>query len=203
MLDVTTRLSVIVGGGGVAARKAAGLIEAGAKRVRVVAPLLGADPLDSSIERIQAAYRVEHLDGAGLVFAATNDPAVNDAVVRDAQSRGILVCRANADEDSPGDFTGCAVAREGAVTIAVATAGAPALASRIRDELALHVNQQAVRMADAMQALRPHVLAVTDASVRRRVFHDLASDAALAELDSQGVEGLRRWIASRYPQLKS
>src|SRR5262245_42466510 len=101
MLDVTDRLAVIVGGGGVAARKAAGLIEAGANRIRVVAPVFGPDPFDRRIERITATYRAEHLDGAKLVFAATNDPAVNDAVVRDAQSKGVLVCRANADDDSP------------------------------------------------------------------------------------------------------
>ena len=43
MLDVTDRLVVVVGGGAVAARKVAGLLAAGARRVRVVAPRLHPD----------------------------------------------------------------------------------------------------------------------------------------------------------------
>ena len=38
LLDVTDRPVVIIGGGGVASRKAEGLLEAGATRIRMVAP---------------------------------------------------------------------------------------------------------------------------------------------------------------------
>src|SRR4051794_24057378 len=96
MLDVTGRLVVIVGGGAVAVRKVDGLLAAGATRVRVVSPVFHAEmPLDDSrVERVAAAYESRHLDGAALVFAATDLPEVNAAVVRDARSRGILVNRA-------------------------------------------------------------------------------------------------------------
>src|SRR5690242_5848317 len=104
MLDVTDRLVVIVGGGPVAARKAAGVLEAGATRVRCVAPAF--DPaVPESVERVEETYEPRHLDGAGLVFAATDLPAVNDAVVRDARARGVLATRADSDEEDPGDFT--------------------------------------------------------------------------------------------------
>src|SRR6478609_7363439 len=93
MLDVSDRLIVIVGGGAVAARKAAGLIECGATRIRCVSPTF--EPkMPPGVERIDGRYGPHHLDGAGLVFAATDDPAVNAAVVRDARNRGILVNRA-------------------------------------------------------------------------------------------------------------
>src|SRR2546422_567656 len=124
MLDVCDRLVVIVGGGKVAARKALGLIEAGAKRVRVVAPQVRAD-LPGGIERIDARYAPEHLDGAILVFAATDVPEVNAAVVRDARGRGLLVSRADMDESDPGDFITPARFQDGPVIVAI-SAGSPA-----------------------------------------------------------------------------
>jgi hypothetical protein len=56
MLDVTDRLVVIVGGGPVAARKAAGVLEAGATRVRCVAPAF--DPaVPETVERVEETSR--------------------------------------------------------------------------------------------------------------------------------------------------
>ena len=136
MLDVTDRPIVIVGGGGVAVRKVAGLLAAGATRIRVVAPTFAED-LSAVVERIKATFEPRHLDGAGLVFAATSDPAVNAAVVTECRRRGVLVNRADGHDHPPGDFATPAVKREGAVTLTVATSGFPALAARIRDRRAL------------------------------------------------------------------
>src|SRR4051794_38596804 len=97
MLDVDHRLVVIVGGGVVAGRKARGLIECGASRVRCVSPTFDAG-IPDGVERIVARYEPRHLDGASLAFAATDDPAVNAAVVRDGRARGVLVNRADATD---------------------------------------------------------------------------------------------------------
>ncbi len=78
MLDVSARPIVIVGGGRVAARKARLLVDCGATRVRVVAPFFAAE-LPLGLELVEAHYQPEHLYGASLVFAATNDPKVNGA----------------------------------------------------------------------------------------------------------------------------
>src|SRR4051812_5301403 len=104
MLDVTRRQTVVIGGGVVAKRKVAGLLDAGATRVRVVALEFQPDfAKPGSIERIAAAYDPKYLDGAELVFATTDSPEVNEQVVRDSRSRGIWVNRA--DEGEPiGDF---------------------------------------------------------------------------------------------------
>src|SRR5688500_6322724 len=79
MLDVTHGLGGIVGGGAVAARKARGLLDAGASRVRCVAPEIDAQ-LPAPVERVTERYEPRHLDGAGLVFAATDSAEVNAAV---------------------------------------------------------------------------------------------------------------------------
>jgi precorrin-2 dehydrogenase/sirohydrochlorin ferrochelatase len=98
ILDVTGRTVVIIGGGEVAARKARGLLDAGAGFVKCVAPEFSPD-LPVEVERVPEQYRPTHLEGANLVFAATNLPEVNEQVVRDAHARHLLVNRADADAD--------------------------------------------------------------------------------------------------------
>jgi precorrin-2 dehydrogenase / sirohydrochlorin ferrochelatase len=103
MLDLCDRLVVIVGGGSVAARKAAGVLAAGAERVRAVAPVFAAG-FPAGVERIEEPFREEHLEGAGLVFAATDSGEVNEAVVLAARRRGLWVNRADGlGVETPGD----------------------------------------------------------------------------------------------------
>jgi siroheme synthase-like protein len=202
MLDVTNRLVVIIGGGGVAWRKARGVLEAGAKRVRMVAPTMLGSEVPAAVERILANYEPSHLDGAGLVFAATDSPYVNDAVVRDARARGALACRADADEGEPGDFVSPAKLARGAVTVTVA-AGSAALSAAIRDGLAQRFDPRWEAMADAMETVRPWVKEACgmDQSRRAEVFRLLATDEAFDELARVGVGGLFLWIAARFPEL--
>src|SRR2546423_3621673 len=122
MLDVSDRLAVIIGGGRVAARKARGLIEAGATKVRMVSPTFHKD-VPAAVERIAGRYEPRHLEGAGLAFAATDSGETNDAVVRDARRLGVLVCRADGDHEAAGDFATPAVMRKGALTVVVSAAG--------------------------------------------------------------------------------
>jgi precorrin-2 dehydrogenase len=125
---------VVVGGGPVGRRKAGTLVSAGAT-VRVVA-LEGRPaelPSDPRLEWLTEPYRPDHLDGAGLVFAA-GPVSVNERVAADARARGLFVCRT--DEAGLGDFTTPVTVRRGRFTIAVSTGGAsPSLARRIRDRL--------------------------------------------------------------------
>jgi precorrin-2 dehydrogenase/sirohydrochlorin ferrochelatase len=201
MLDVAGRLIVIVGGGSVAVRKATGLIECGATRVRCVAPEIEVD-MPQSVERIVARYEARHLDGASLVFAATDDPDVNAAVVRDARARGVLVNRADADGSEPGDFATPARFGESGVVVAVA-AGSAALSASIRDSLRKRWDPRWSRMAVAMQHLRPAIVARPDLKPRRRqeVFRSLATDEAMDVLHDGGEDALRAWLAQRFPEL--
>jgi siroheme synthase-like protein len=196
MLDVSDRLVVVIGGGAVAARKCDGLLAAGATRIRVVS-LEFSDKLPAAVERVTAAFRAAHLDGAGLVFAATDRPAVNDAVVVEARRRGVLVCRADGSELLEGDFSTPAVYREGAVTAAVSAAGSPVIAGKLRDKLARCLDRDLVMMADAMQEIRPMILqhrGMTEAQ-RRELFRRLATAESLEILKSGGLEGLKASVA--------
>ena len=131
-LDLRGRRCVVAGGGAVARRKAEGLLAAGAD-VLVVAPEVGEMPDGAAIER--RAVRLADLDGAVLVVCATDDPAANAALAREARRLGVL---ANVvDDPDGGNFAVPAVLRRGALQVGVSTGGAsPALARRLRDELA-------------------------------------------------------------------
>jgi precorrin-2 dehydrogenase/sirohydrochlorin ferrochelatase len=191
MLDVSERLVVIIGGGAVAARKARGLLEAGAARVRVVSPALD-EAMPAGIEHVAARYKPSHLDGAALVFAATDMPEVNDAVVRDARQRGILVNRAD-EGSASGDFATPAVHRNGSVTVTV-SAGSAALSVAIRDALGVRLDPRWAKMAELMPAVRQRLHSlVTDPDERRSILRRLATEEALDVLDRRGTDATLAW----------
>lgn len=185
-----------------AVRKARGLLEAGAKRVRVVAVTF-VEQMPAEVQRISAAFAPEQLEGAELVFAATNDPLINEAVVREARRREIWAHRADVDEGDPGDFATPALLRRGPLLITISTGGAPALAAAIRDELETKLDPRWEKMAEAMRELRPMIRQAKglDIAGRRTIFRELASAEALVVLDRGGLEELKRWVVERHPEL--
>lgn len=132
-LDLNGKRGVVVGGGNVAARKAAGLHRAGGVVV-AVAPEVTPELSQLADEVVLRPYRAGDLEGAAIAFAATSERVVNAAVAREAKELGILVNVA--DEPGEGDFIVPSVLRRGAMQVAVSTGGAsPALARAIRQEL--------------------------------------------------------------------
>src|SRR5579862_6754618 len=101
-LDLAGRLCVVVGGGAVAERKVAGLLQAGA-RVRVASPEISPALRDlanrGEIEYHAVEYRGHLLDGAQLVFAATSVRAVNAQVAQDASALNLPASIADAPEE--------------------------------------------------------------------------------------------------------
>src|SRR6202035_3355115 len=75
-LVVEGRRCVVVGGGGVAARKVEGLVTAGADVV-VVAPEIGDRVRSLGVQLVERPYQGGDLDGAWLAIATTDDAAVN------------------------------------------------------------------------------------------------------------------------------
>ncbi len=136
-LRLSGRHCLVVGGGPVAFRKMQDLLESGAV-VTVVAetPIAAFDPFaaDGTITLRVRRFEPDDVEGAVLIFAATDDDEVNERVAGIARSRGALVNVA----DSPGlcDFYSGAAVKRGPLRIAVSTSGnAPGLAARIREEL--------------------------------------------------------------------
>ncbi len=193
LLCLSGRLAVVVGGGAVAVRKAGGLLAAGAA-VRCVAPHVH-EKMPENVELVREMFESRHLEGAMLVFAATDVVEVNDAVVREARRRGILVGRADASEAEAGDFTVPALWHDGEVTIGVSAGGSPALAAVIRDRVGERMDRALVRMAETMKQLRPMIKArVADTGRRQEIFRALAGERAIAINEHGGMAAVQEWI---------
>ena len=137
-LDVRGKTCLVVGGGSVGSRKVTTLRHAGAV-VTVVSPAVAAelaDLIDSGRVRwVQESFREEHVGGAFLVVAATDDDALNASVAESAVRKGALACDASSAERSQVIFG--ALLEDGDVTIAVFTGGRdPSLARQTRDRIA-------------------------------------------------------------------
>jgi len=137
-LDVRGKNCLVVGGGSVGTRKALTLARAGAV-VTVISPAVTGELAEQievgRIRRVKDAFREEHLGDAFLVVAATDDEALNAAVVRVAAQCGALVCDASSAERSQVIFG--ALLEGDDVTVAVFTDGRdPAKARRTRDQIA-------------------------------------------------------------------
>jgi uroporphyrin-III C-methyltransferase / precorrin-2 dehydrogenase / sirohydrochlorin ferrochelatase len=134
-LDVRGRRVVVVGGGPVAARRARGLVDAGAEVV-VLAPWTCEDLTDLAAAgrirwRPRAYAGTGDLVGAWLVHTATGDPDVDAAVAADAEAARLWCVRAD-DAESSAAWTP-AVASVDGVLVAVSAGGDPRRARLLRD----------------------------------------------------------------------
>jgi uroporphyrin-III C-methyltransferase / precorrin-2 dehydrogenase / sirohydrochlorin ferrochelatase len=133
LLNVAGRRCVVVGGGPVAARRARGLVAAGAAVV-VIAPSACEDIIDlvqtGQARWLQRPYETGDLACAWVVHAATGEVEVDEAVARDAEALRVWCIRADAAAQSTAWTP--AVARVDNVTVAINTEGDPRRAIRLR-----------------------------------------------------------------------
>lgn len=94
-LRLTGKKVVVVGGGSVAQRRLPLLISSGADVHVITRTATPAVEAMSGITLTVREYRDGDLDGAWYAIAATNDAAVNEAVVAEADSRQIFCVRAD------------------------------------------------------------------------------------------------------------
>jgi precorrin-2 dehydrogenase/sirohydrochlorin ferrochelatase len=168
-LVVKGRPCLVVGGGRVAARKVASLLQCGAA-VTMVAPeaheavgILAAAGVIAAIEGppldVQLRpYRRGEAAGYRLVVTATGDPEVDAAVHGDAEAAGVWVN--SADDPAHCSFVLPAVWRAGAVSVAVSTEGtSPALAVWLRDQVGAWLGPELAELAELVGELRARLQA--------------------------------------------
>jgi precorrin-2 dehydrogenase/sirohydrochlorin ferrochelatase len=155
-LRLAGRRCLVVGGGDVGLEKVEGLL-ACAGEVTLVSPE-AIEPLrelaeEGSIHWERREYRPGDLEGTFMVIAATGDTDVNIRVFEDAERRAMLV---NVVDVPPlCNFILPAIIRSGPLAIAISTAGAsPALAKRIRDEIADEYGEPYARLAVLLNDVR-------------------------------------------------
>jgi len=190
LVQLAGRPVVVIGGGRVAERKVAALLEAEA-RVRVVSPALTPAMRRWAEEgRMEAVLREAEeadLDGAFLAVVAGGGDAFRARMIAAAKARGVPVNAAGEGEE--GDFITPAVVRRGDLVLAVSASGAsPALAARIAAELAEKYGPEYESLTRALRAVRRAVKErVPDADERRRLLAAAAGEAGAAALLQAGV----------------
>ena len=133
MVNIDFKKVVIVGGGHVARQKVEALLPTNAQ-ITVVSPTV-TDKLKTYLDEGRAVWKQKlfepaDLDDAALIFAATNDEAVNDAVEEATQHWQLLN---RADALGRMDFMNPAVVRRGDFVVTVSTTGAsPALTRKVK-----------------------------------------------------------------------
>ena len=173
-LRLDGRRCLVVGGGDVGLEKVEGLLTCGAA-VTLVAPAaheqLAQLADEGSIVWERRRYEPADLDGSFLVIAATNDSEVNIGVHEDAEARAMLV---NVVDVPPlCNFILPAIVRSGPLAIAISTAGAsPALAKRMKHEIAEQFGEDYARLAVILNDARGWAKATLPTFQERRDFFE-------------------------------
>jgi uroporphyrin-III C-methyltransferase/precorrin-2 dehydrogenase/sirohydrochlorin ferrochelatase len=145
-LRLLDRSVVVVGGGSVAHRRVAGLLEARA-RVTVVSPevtpALEALVEPGSLTWVRRPYAPGDLAGAWYAVAATDDPAVNAAVAEEAERLRVFCARA--DDRSASSVWTPAVGRQGDLVVGVHGGGDPQRAVGVRDAVVAGLTDGSIR----------------------------------------------------------
>ncbi len=133
-LRLQGRRVVVVGGGQVAHRRVAGLLEARAMVTVVspeVTPALEALVVPGGLTWLRRRYEHGDVDGAWYAVAATDDPAVNARVADEAEELRVFCARA--DDRSASSVWTPAVGRQGDLVVGVHGGGDPQRAVGVRD----------------------------------------------------------------------
>jgi precorrin-2 dehydrogenase/sirohydrochlorin ferrochelatase len=179
-LDLNGVPVLMVGAGAVAARKAEALLAAGADLTVV------AERISPGLARLKGArlaqrrFRAADVRGQRLVFAATDDPALNARIAAAARERGAWVNVAA--PPGAGNLQVPALVRRGPVCIAISTGGAScALARELRQRLESEIGPEWAAVARLLEQRRPKVLARIVDPGRRRLLLKKLGQAAWVE----------------------
>ena len=190
-MNIRQRPTLVVGGGEIATRKAALLLDAGAK-VTIVSPKHspGLDRLitDANVDYRAERFSPEHLDGMLLVIAATDDAEVNRQVSELAKARSLPVNVV--DNPELCSFIMPSIIDRNPVQIAISTGGAsPVLARLIRSRLESAIPAAYGRLAKLVERFRKPVKArFTDVNSRRN-FWEKVLEGDIAEKVFAGRDG--------------
>jgi uroporphyrin-III C-methyltransferase/precorrin-2 dehydrogenase/sirohydrochlorin ferrochelatase len=182
-LDLRGKRVLLVGGGPVAARKAALLRAAGA-RLRIVAPErcaeLEALCADVGIEYLPRRFAADQLRDCVLAVAATDSVDTNREIASAAQAERIWVNVV--DDAASGNCLMPSIIDRSPVIIAIGTGGTtPTLARRLRARIEAMLPERLGVLARAAGERRARVRAALPALQARQHFWDDFFDSALAQ----------------------
>ena len=173
-LRLTGRRCLVVGGGEVALEKVEGLLACDGRVVvvsPVLQPTLAGLAAEGSIEWIEREFAPGDLEGSFMAIAATDDSETNIRVYELAEQRAMLV---NVVDVPPlCNFILPAIVRTGPLAIAISTAGSsPALAKRMKREVAEHFGEAYAELAVMLNEVRGWAKGTLPTYQDRKVFFE-------------------------------
>jgi len=141
-LFLAGRPCIVVGGGKVAHHKIKLLVEAGAK-VTVISPEVGSDVAqlisEGTIFHTERPFEADDVERATMVYAATNNRAVNRKILESCREKRIMCCCVDGNW-AESDFTTPATTRHNQLTVSVSSGGNDCRQSKmVKNSLARHL----------------------------------------------------------------
>ncbi|MFP4596803.1 MAG: precorrin-2 dehydrogenase/sirohydrochlorin ferrochelatase family protein [Persicimonas sp.] len=197
ILELSDRRVLVVGAGAVATRRIERLLEEGAE-VIVISPsatkTVAGWAEAGKLVWHRRRYRPGDCQSSYLVFAATDDVALNEQIVRDAAGCGALT---NSATEAPSDFAVPSRIQRGPIQLTVDTGGgAPALSRQLRTELEAWLSDAWSRAASMLAELRATLEGRADSEQRQQLQRQAAAEI-IGVLDAGGdvaawLDGLSR-----------
>jgi precorrin-2 dehydrogenase/sirohydrochlorin ferrochelatase len=192
-LDITDKRCLVVGGGKVAERKVAMLLQFNA-HVMVVGPAMTKALLKlgekGKIEYFQRTYTAKDLDNTALVFACTDNSAINNKIKKEAARKNIPVNVV----DSPDvcDFIVPSIIRKGDLTIAISTSGElPLLSKKLRQKIEEVVTDDYLKYLHIVSKFRRYLMRTVKEGEKRSTI--------MKKIDCMDVEDI---VAKGYSKVK-
>lgn len=180
-LDLNKRLVVIIGGGAAAAEKLRGLLGTGC-HLRLVSPeiteetriLISKWPMEEALY-IESPYKPSHLEGAWLVYAATNLGPLNHEIVEQCSVRHIWAN--SVDDPAHSRFYSCSQLRKGPWRFAIATDGQFAgLSKLLRETLETLLPEEDAQSLEEIAQFRQRLMErLPDPAKRREALKEILS----------------------------
>jgi precorrin-2 dehydrogenase/sirohydrochlorin ferrochelatase len=193
-LDITDKRCLVVGSGKVAERKVAMLLQFNA-HVIVVGPVMTKALLklgeEGKIAYFQRRYTAKDLDNTGLVFACTDDNAINNKIKKEAARKNIPVNVA----DSPDlcDFIVPSIIRKGGLTIAISTSGElPLLSKKLRQKIEEVVTDDYLEYLHIIGEFRRHLLKTVKEARKRGAIMKNIEKMDIQEVIAAGLEKIKK-----------
>ncbi len=173
-LNIENKLSVVIGGGSVGARKVKNLLKYNCQ-IRIVSKEFNEKILQNKdkLEIISGEYKKEYLKDAFLVFICTDNKNLNLKIYNDAKELNCLVNIVTHPELC--DFTIPSVIRRGSLKISVSTDGkSPALSKLIRKELEEKYSRDYEKIVNIMGKIREKQLTINNSSdINGKLFYNI------------------------------
>ncbi len=196
-LDLKDKKTVVIGAGSVAERKIKSLCDAGAKVLVVAKNVDEAFKItcrDLDVRIKTEAYVKDHLAGAILAIAATNDTSLNKQIYDDCHKLSVI-CNV-VDVPELCDFYVPAVVKRGDLQIAVSTDGScPAYAARIRKKLEDIFTEDHAGFITELKTAREQIIKrVSDPDKRKEILQELVNDESFERFTNQGPQAWQQQV---------